>query len=82
MTMQAQERALIAAIQEGLPLVSRPYADIAERIGMEESEGIQRVGDLQSNGAIKRMGVVVRHHELGYRANAMVVWDAPDAQIA
>ena len=22
--------------------------------------------------------VVVRHHELGYRANAMTVWDVPD----
>ena len=30
------------------------------------------------SGVIKRFGVVVRHHELGYRANAMVVWDVPD----
>ena len=29
-------------------------------------------------GAIKRFGVVVRHHELGYTANAMVVHDLPD----
>jgi DNA-binding Lrp family transcriptional regulator len=32
-------------------------------------------------GIIKRLGVVVRHHELGYRANAMVVWDVPDARV-
>jgi hypothetical protein len=25
---------------------------------------------------------VVRHHELGYGANAMVVWDVPDEQVA
>ncbi len=81
MMLQAQERALIAAIQEGLPLVSRPYAAIAERIGMSETAVIQQINDLQKNGAIKRMGVVVRHHELGYRSNAMVVWDAPDVQI-
>ena len=30
---------------------------------------------------IKRFGVVVRHHELGYTANAMVVWDIPDHQV-
>ena len=23
----------------------------------------------------------MRHHELGYRANAMVVWDVPDSQV-
>ena len=28
------------------------------------------------------MGVIVRHHELGYRANAMVVWDIPDDDVA
>ena len=32
-------------------------------------------------GAIKRFGVVVRHHELGYRANAMCVWDIPDDKV-
>jgi hypothetical protein len=26
--------------------------------------------------------VIVRHHELGYRANAMVVWDIPDERVA
>ena len=32
-----------------------------------------------NRGVIKRFGVVVRHRELGYRANAMCVWDVPDA---
>jgi len=30
---------------------------------------------------IKRIGVVVRHRALGYRANAMVVWDVPDSDL-
>ena len=30
---------------------------------------------------INRVGVIVRHHELGYRANAMVVWDVPDNEV-
>jgi DNA-binding Lrp family transcriptional regulator len=31
---------------------------------------------------IRRFGIVVRHRELGYAANAMVVWDVPDAQVS
>lgn len=42
---------------------------------------IERIGVLQDSGIIKRMGIVVRHHELGYTANAMVVWDVPDDQV-
>ena len=72
---------LIEAVQAGLPLVPRPYAAIGRRIGMEEPEVIARLSDLLERGVVKRLGVVVRHHELGYRANAMVVWDVPDGQV-
>ncbi len=68
-------------MQDGLPLVSRPFAAIAEQLGIDESEVIQRIQALHGAGAIKRFGVVVRHHELGYRANAMVVWDVPDERV-
>ncbi len=76
------ERLLVAAIQGGLPLTAHPYAEIAERLGLTEEQVIDRIAALQARGAIKRLGVVVRHHELGYRANAMVVWDVPDERVA
>ena len=76
------DRRLIGAIQGGLPLVSRPYAAVGEQIGLEEREVIERLQRLLDGGVIKRLGVVVRHHELGYRANAMVVWDVPDTRVA
>jgi DNA-binding Lrp family transcriptional regulator len=75
---QLAETALIGAIQHGLPLVSRPFADVGARIGLSEDEVIAGLVHLAEQGVIKRLGVVVRHHELGYRANAMVVWDIPD----
>lgn len=77
-----EDRRLIAALQQGLPLSSRPYAAIGARIGMSEAAVLAGIRRLQENGVIKRFGVVVRHHELGYRANAMAVWDVPDAEAA
>lgn len=76
------ERRIISAIQHGLPLVSRPYAAIAESLGISEAQVIEHIRKLLEHGDIKRMGVVVRHRELGYRANAMVVWDIPDERVA
>jgi DNA-binding Lrp family transcriptional regulator len=72
---------LIEAIQDGLPLVPRPYRAIAGRLGCSEAEVISRLRGMLVRGIIKRLGVVVRHHELGYRANAMVVWDVPNDQV-
>lgn len=79
--LDAADYALIAAIQDGLPLVPHPYAQVAARLGMDETEVLARLERLFSLGAIKRFGVVVRHHELGFQANAMVVWDIPDPQV-
>jgi len=75
------DRRLIAAVQDGLPLVPRPFAVIGETLGRTEEQVIAALGQLLADGVIKRMGIVVRHHELGYRANAMVVWDVPDGRV-
>jgi len=72
---------LLAAIQDGLPITPHPYADIAARIGITEQAVLERLAALQHAGIIKRFGIVVRHHELGIAANAMVVWDVADAQV-
>ena len=78
MELTSADRALVAAIQDGLPLTPRPYADIGRCIGLGEEEVISALRRMLDGGIIKRLGIVVRHHELGYRANAMVVWDLPD----
>lgn len=79
--LSAREMELVAAIQGGLPLVSRPYAAIGEIVGMSEEQVIKHLTEWQADGTIRRMGVIVRHHELGYRANAMVVWNIPDERV-
>ena len=60
----------------------RPFAEIGARLALTEEEVIDRLARLKETGVIRRFGVVVRHHELGYKANAMVVWDAPDHQVS
>lgn len=74
-------QSIIHCIQDGIALTSRPFAEIARRLGTDEETVLDTVRDLRERGVIKRFGVVVRHHELGYRANAMVVWDVPDESV-
>lgn len=81
MLTDARDRRLLAAIEDGLPLTSRPYAAVGEAIGLTEDEVISRLDALLESGIIKRLGLVVRHHEFGIRANAMVVWDVPDDRV-
>ena len=76
----AVERALMAAIERGIPLSARPFRSVGRRAGLDEAEVIRRLQGWLADGTLKRFGVVVRHHELGWRANAMCVWDVPDEE--
>ncbi len=78
MTLDLLDQKLIALIQDGLALTSKPFARIARQMGVSEQRVIERLQQLKDEGTIKRLGVVVRHNELGFKANAMVVWDIPD----
>lgn len=72
------DRQLLERVQLGLPVCSRPYDEIGRALGMTEAEVIERLTRIKRAGLIKRMGVIVKHHQLGYRANAMIVWNVPD----
>jgi len=72
------DRRLIAILQGGLARVSRPYALIGQQLDISEDEVIVRLSRLKKLGLIKRLGVIVNHRKLGYRSNAMVVFDVPD----
>ena len=78
--MELIDRQILAAMQDGLPLLARPFAEIANQVGLDETAVIAKLEAMQARGIVKRLGLILRHHELGYRANAMTVWDVPDAR--
>lgn len=81
-TIDTTDREIIRATQAGLPLTARPYHAIAEQLGLQVEEVMQRMRALLEVGVIRRMGAVPNHYALGYKANGMSVWDVPDAKIS
>ncbi len=75
------DRAILQALSRGLALVPEPYAALAEDLGRTEAEILGRIRALLDASLIGRLGVIVRHRALGWSANAMVVWEVPDALI-
>jgi DNA-binding Lrp family transcriptional regulator len=73
------ERDVLAAIQDGLPLVREPYAAVAGRLGLDEARVIEIITSLLAERKIKRIGAIPNHYALGITANGMSVWDIPDA---
>ena len=77
----AHEWPLAARVEQGLPLVQRPFDRWARELGRDPDELLATLGGWLADGTLKRFGAVVRHHELGYASNAMTVFDVPDAEV-
>lgn len=76
--MSALELAVVRATQGGLPLVPRPYEEIARRLGVAQDAVLGALRRMLADGRIRRIGAVPNHYALGYTANAMSVWDVSD----
>ncbi|MDZ4095191.1 MAG: AsnC family transcriptional regulator [Paracoccaceae bacterium] len=79
--LQPGDRPILQALAQGLPLVERPFAAVADALALPEAALIDRIAALAAAGILTRVGVIVRHRAIGWRSNAMVVWDLPASRI-
>ena len=71
------DKKVIRLIQGDLPLDLKPFAVLAEEIGIPEERLIHRIIELKTQGVIRRFGATLRHQEAGFRSNAMIAWRVP-----
>lgn len=64
--MDALDRRLLDDFQHDFPLDSRPYAVLGDRLGIAEDEVVQRLDNLRRQGAVSRVGAVIRPHAVGH----------------
>ena len=76
-----QQQNLREILECGLPHVTQPYLNIAKQILSTETQVLAQIASWQTDSLIKRFGLVVKHRQLGYKANAMVVWNIADEHV-
>ena len=79
MTYSDLEKHLLNDFQRDLPLSSRPYAELAARLGVTEEQVLATLEDLQAQGAISRIGPVFRPHKVG--ASTLAAMAVPAARL-
>jgi DNA-binding Lrp family transcriptional regulator len=60
------EKAILNLIQSDFPISSRPYLEIADKIGIDEDDLIRRLKKLKKNGIIRRIGGNFVPEKLGF----------------
>ena len=83
LTPDAIDRHLLVLLQRDLPLTARPYAAIAEEVGLPEDEvltHIRRLGDGRRGSLIREIGPIFDTRALGYRSTLVAV-EVPEDRV-
>lgn len=64
--MDELDRKLLAVIQTDLPVVARPWAELAVRLGTGEEEVLRRIAALKAAGVIRQISAIFDSQSLGY----------------
>jgi len=76
-SLSSKDRLVINAVQKDLPLISHPFAQIADAAGLEEDGFLEICNSLMRRGIMRRFGAALNHRKAGFTANAMTCWIAP-----
>ena len=79
--MTELDKQVIRALQGDFPLVSDPYQVLADQVGISKEDFLACVKKMEDCIVILKMGAVLRHREVGFRANVLVAWAVPAEQL-
>lgn len=74
--LDATSRELLDLMQEEFPLVERPYAALGERLGISESDALERVRLAREAGVVRQVCAIYDTKALGY-SSALVAMKVP-----
>lgn len=75
------EKCLIYHLSGDLGDSLTPYAELAERLDITEEEVLTTIRRFTEQGLIRRLGATLWHQRSGFIANAMVVFQVPEAKM-
>ena len=80
-TLNRTDRALLDALQDDIPLVSRPFEVIAARLGIPEDDVITRLKRLQEQDIVRGLSPVLESRQVGLSATTLVALRVPEEKI-
>jgi len=59
------DRSILNRLQDGFPVVERPFAQVAEELGTDEQTLVERVAALREDGTLTRFGPMYHAERMG-----------------
>ena len=75
------DKEFIRQLQKDLEITDRPFLRAAENLGLSEEQVFQKLKHYEEIGVMRRFAAILRHRDVGFIANGMIVWKVPEDRI-
>jgi len=81
LVLSETEKEVVRQLQDNLSPTTDPIKAIAKKTGLNPMEIVQLLMKWKESGALRRIGLILYHQKIGFKANAMCVWNVPEQTI-
>ena len=75
------DKNFIRELQKDMEIIDEPFVKAANNLGITEDELFSKMKHYESLGVLRRFAAILRHRQVGFTANGMIVWKVPEDRI-
>lgn len=76
-----EDKSFIRELQKDLEITDRPFLKPSENLGISEEALFEKLRYYEEIGVMRRFAAILRHRQVGFTANGMIVWNVPEHKI-
>ena len=76
-----EDKDFIRELQKDMEIIDEPFVKAANNLGITEDELFSKMKHYESLGVLRRFAAILRHRQVGFTANGMIVWKVPEDRI-
>jgi DNA-binding Lrp family transcriptional regulator len=76
------DKNFIRELQKDMEIIDEPFLKAAKNLGISEDELFEKMKHYEDNGIMRRFAAILRHRQVGFTANGMIVWKVPEDKIS
>jgi DNA-binding Lrp family transcriptional regulator len=77
-----QDKDFIRELQKNMEIIDEPFVNAANNLGLTENELFEKMKHYEDIGVMRRFAAILRHRQIGFTANGMIVWKVDEDKIS
>ncbi|WP_316507202.1 Lrp/AsnC family transcriptional regulator [Nitrosopumilus sp.] len=77
-----EDKNFIRELQKDMEIIDEPFGKAAANLGISEKELFEKMKYYEDIGVMRRFAAILRHRQVGFTANGMIVWKVPQDRIS